>query len=71
MQDIFGLGLAQVLVWGAFFTGAGVVAGVGAARGDRRGDGARPLASTAIVLQILDERGKTTRPMGKRSSRSS
>jgi len=64
-QDIFGLGLAQVLVCGALLTGAGVIAGLAprvaivAAMG-------LALSSTAIVLQILDERGETTETHGQK-----
>ena len=64
-QDIFGLGLAQVLACGALLAGAGVAAGLAprvaivAAMG-------LALSSTAIVLQILEERGETTETHGQK-----
>jgi glutathione-regulated potassium-efflux system protein KefB len=65
-KDIFGLGAAQVLVCGAllmavaiFFVGASPAVAFVAASG-------LAMSSTAIVLQILEERGDTTAPHGQR-----
>ena len=64
-REIFGLGLMQVLVCGALLTLVGVVAGLKppvafiAAMGF-------VLSSTAIVMQLLDERGDTSTPRGQR-----
>jgi glutathione-regulated potassium-efflux system protein KefB len=64
-REIFGLGLAQVVVCGALLTAVGVVAGLKlpvafiAAMGF-------VLSSTAIVMQLLDERGDTSTPRGQR-----
>lgn len=64
-REIFGLGLAQVVVCGALLTLVGVLAGLKppvafiAAMGF-------VLSSTAIVMQLLDERGDTSTPRGQR-----
>jgi glutathione-regulated potassium-efflux system protein KefB len=64
-REIFGLGLLQVLVCGALLTGVGAAAGLKlpvafiAAMGF-------VLSSTAIVMQLLDERGDTSTPRGQR-----
>lgn len=64
-REIFGLGLAQVVVCGALLTLVGVAAGLKlpvafiAAMGF-------VLSSTAIVMQLLDERGDTSTPRGQR-----
>lgn len=64
-REIFGLGLLQVVVCGALLTLVGVVAGLKppvafiAAMGF-------VLSSTAIVMQLLDERGDTSTPRGQR-----
>jgi glutathione-regulated potassium-efflux system protein KefB len=63
--EIFGLGVAQVAVCGALLTGVGVLAGFPpvvsliAAMGF-------VLSSTAIVMQILEERSDTTSQRGQR-----
>lgn len=64
--QIFGLGAAQVCICGGLLTALGVaydfplilsfIAGMGFV-----------LSSTAIVMQILDERGETSTPSGQRS----
>ncbi|MCP4381138.1 MAG: potassium transporter [Hyphomicrobiales bacterium] len=64
-RDIFGLGLTQVLFCGALLTLAAVLFGVAppvaivAAMG-------LALSSTAIVMQVLEERGETTDPHGQK-----
>lgn len=64
-REIFGLGLMQVVVCGALLTLVGMVAGLKppvafiAAMGF-------VLSSTAIVMQLLDERGDTSTPRGQR-----
>lgn len=65
-RDIFGLGLAQVLVCGGLLAGGAIAAGIDpkvavvAAMG-------LALSSTAVVMQILDERGETTEPHGQKT----
>ncbi len=64
-REIFGLGLIQVVVCGALLTGVGVAAGYPwqvafiAAMGF-------VLSSTAIVMQLLEERGEVASPAGQR-----
>ncbi len=64
-RDIFGLGLSQIAFCGALLTGVGVLAGYPwqaafiAAMGFT-------MTSTAIVLQLLDERGETNAPQGQK-----
>ncbi|MBN8999494.1 MAG: cation:proton antiporter [Rhizobiales bacterium] len=54
-RDIFGLGLAQVIVCGALLTGAGILAGLPPPAAFVAGMGF-VLTSTATVMQLLDER---------------
>lgn len=64
-RDIFGLGAAQVAVCGLLLTGVGMVFGLApkvaffAAMGF-------VLTSTAVVVQVLNERGDTGSPEGQR-----
>jgi glutathione-regulated potassium-efflux system protein KefB len=64
-RQIFGLGLAQVAACGALLTGAGIAAGLSpivafiAAMGF-------VLSSTAVIVQMLDERGDLATPHGQR-----
>jgi glutathione-regulated potassium-efflux system protein KefB len=64
-REIFGLGALQVSVCGALLTGLGILFGLTpivaffAAMGF-------VLTSTAVVMQILDERGDTATPQGQR-----
>ena len=62
-RDIFGLGLAQVIVCGALLTGAGILAGLPPPAAFVAGMGF-VLTSTATVMQLLDERGETASPAG-------
>ena len=64
--DIFGLGAAQVIVCGALLTGAGVLAGFTPAVAFVAAAGIA-LSSTAIVMQILEERGETTETHGQKT----
>ena len=64
-REIFGLGLAQVVACGALLTGAGVLAGFAPAVAFVAAMGF-VLSSTAIVMQLLDERGDTSTPRGQR-----
>lgn len=66
-RDIFGLGAAQVATCGALLTGVGMllfeltpVVALIAALGFT-------LSSTAIVFQVLDERGEMSTPQGQRT----
>jgi glutathione-regulated potassium-efflux system protein KefB len=63
---IFGLGAAQVLLCGAVLTGAGVLVGLSPAVAFVAASGLT-LSSTAIVMQILEERGETTAPHGQKT----
>jgi glutathione-regulated potassium-efflux system protein KefB len=64
-REIFGLGLSQIAFCGAVLTGIGILAGYPweaafiAAMGFT-------MTSTAIVLQLLDERGETNGPQGQK-----
>ncbi len=64
--DIFGLGAAQVIVCGALLTGAGMLAGLSPAVAFVAASGLA-LSSTAIVMQILEERGETTETHGQKT----
>ena len=65
-HQIFGLGLAQVVVCGGLLAGAAIAAGLDqliaivAAMG-------LALSSTAVVMQILEERDETTEPHGQKT----
>ena len=64
--DIFGLGAAQVIVCGALLTGAGWLAGLPPAVAFVAAAG-MALSSTAIVMQILEERGEATETHGQKT----
>jgi len=64
-REIFGLGVVQVAVCGALLTGAGIAAGWSPIVSFVAGMGF-VLSSTAIVFQLLDERGQTSTPAGQR-----
>jgi glutathione-regulated potassium-efflux system protein KefB len=64
-RDIFGLGIAQVTVCGALITGVGVLFGFPPLLAFLAAMGF-VLSSTAIVMQILEERGDTATPQGQR-----
>lgn len=64
-RDIFGLGAAQVLVCGAMLTGLGLAAGLAPAVAFIAAMGF-VLTSTAVVMQILEERGITSTERGQR-----
>ena len=64
-REIFGLGVVQVAVCGALLTGAGIAAGWSPIVSFVAGMGF-VLSSTAIVFQLLDERGETSTPAGQR-----
>ena len=65
-RDIFGLGVAQVFGCGALLTSVGVIGGFPwqvafiAAMGF-------VLSSTAVIMQMMDERGETSTPAGQRN----
>ncbi|MCO6052090.1 monovalent cation:proton antiporter-2 (CPA2) family protein [Mesorhizobium sp. RP14(2022)] len=65
-RQIFGLGVAQVLVCGILLTFVGVAAGFPVAASFIAGMGFT-LSSTAIVMQLLEERGETATPDGQRA----
>jgi glutathione-regulated potassium-efflux system protein KefB len=64
-KEIFGLGVAQVVVCGAILTGVGILAGLPHAVAFVGAMGF-VLSSTAIAVQVLDEQGKTSTPYGQR-----
>lgn len=63
--EIFGLGLVQVLTAITVLTGAGLVLGLSPVIAFVAGTGF-VLTSTAIVMQMLQERGSLQRPKGRR-----
>ena len=65
-RQIFGLGALQVGVCGALLTGAGLLAGFPPVTAFIGAMGFT-LTSTAVVAQILDERGDTLTPLGQRA----
>lgn len=64
-RQIFGLGLAQVVVCGALLTALGMGAGLKPVVAFIAAMGF-VLSSTAIVMQLLEERGDTSTPRGQR-----
>ncbi|HET7715143.1 MAG TPA: monovalent cation:proton antiporter-2 (CPA2) family protein [Bauldia sp.] len=64
-REIFGLGVAQVLICAALLTGVGILAGFSPAMAFVAGAGF-VLTSTAVVLQVLEERGETNEPSGQK-----
>lgn len=64
-REIFGLGAAQVALCGASLTAAGVMIGLSPVVALVAGMGFT-LSSTAIVFQMLNERGETSTPRGQR-----
>ncbi|HEY5082388.1 MAG TPA: monovalent cation:proton antiporter-2 (CPA2) family protein [Bauldia sp.] len=65
-RDIFGLGLAQVVLSTAVLMVAGIAIGVAPATAFVAASGLA-MSSTAIVLQILEERGESTEPYGQKT----
>src|SRR5690606_23635884 len=63
--QIFVLGVAQVLACGAVLTGAGWLLGLSPAAAFVAAFGFA-MTSTALVLQLLEERGETNEPGGQR-----
>ena len=63
--EIFGLGVAQVAVCSALLTGIGILAGFPPAIAFVAGAGF-VLTSTAVVLQVLEERGEMSEPAGQK-----
>jgi glutathione-regulated potassium-efflux system protein KefB len=64
-REILGLGVAQVAVCGALLTGVGVLFGFSGPAAFVAALGFT-LTSTAIVIQLLDERGETNEPSGQK-----
>lgn len=64
-RQIFGLGVIQVVICGAVLTGIGVLLGFSPVVAFVAGMGF-VLTSTAIVMQILTERGELSTPHGQR-----
>jgi len=65
-RQIFGLGTLQVLTCGVLLTGVGIFAGFPPTAAFIAAMGFT-LTSTAVVMQILDERGDTSTPFGQRA----
>ncbi|MEN5083815.1 monovalent cation:proton antiporter-2 (CPA2) family protein [Bosea sp. TWI1241] len=64
--EIFGLGLSQVALCGALLTGVGLLGGLSGPAAFVAGMGF-VLSSTAVVMQMLDERGETSTPQGQQA----
>ncbi len=64
-KEIFGLGVMQVGTCGALLTGVGVLLGFTPAVAFVAGMGF-VLTSTAVVIQVLNERGEISAPAGRR-----
>ncbi len=64
--QIFGLGLAQVLLCIALLTGAGVLLGLSPAVAFIAGAGF-VLSSTAVIMSVLKERGELAGPQGQQA----
>ncbi len=64
-NEIFGLGLAQVLVCSALLTGVGMLFGLSLAVAFVAASGF-VLTSTATVMLLMDERGETVSPRGQK-----
>jgi len=64
--QIFGLGLAQVLICIALLTGAGILLGLPAAAAFIAGSGF-VLSSTAVIMSILKERGEIATHQGQQA----
>ena len=62
---IFGLGVAQVVICGALLTGVALLIGLPPAAAFIGAMGLA-LSSTAVVMQILEERGETREPHGQK-----
>lgn len=65
-REIFGLGVAQVIICGLLLTAAGSLAGLKPPVAFIAGMGF-VLSSTAVVMQMLDERGETSTPQGQKA----
>lgn len=65
-REIFGLGATQVVVCGALLTAAGIAGGLPPAAAFVAGMGF-VLSSTAVVMQMLNERGETSTPQGQKA----
>ncbi|PWR23899.1 monovalent cation:proton antiporter-2 (CPA2) family protein [Zavarzinia compransoris] len=65
-REIFGLGVAQVVACGALLTGVGVLLGYAPVVAFIGGAGF-VLSSTAVVMQVLNERGETATPAGQQA----
>jgi len=65
-KDIFGLGAAQVMAAGVLLTLTGMAAGLSIAVSFVASMGF-VLSSTAVIMQMLDERGELSAPQGQRA----
>jgi len=65
-REIFGLGVAQVALCGALLTGVGYAYGLPLPAAFLAGMGF-VLSSTAVVMQMLNERGETSTPQGQQA----
>lgn len=65
-REIFGLGVAQVMLCGALLTGVGYAYGLPLPAAFLVGMGF-VLSSTAVVMQMLNERGETSTPQGQQA----
>lgn len=65
-RQIFGLGVTQVLTCGALLTAVGMACGLAAPVAFLAGMGF-VLSSTAVIMQMLEERGETSTAMGQKA----
>ncbi|MEQ1784106.1 MAG: cation:proton antiporter, partial [Hyphomonadaceae bacterium] len=65
-KDIFGLGLAQVLVCGALLSGVGIAFGLPAPAAVIGAFGF-VLSSTAVIMKMMEDRGEVSASAGQRS----
>lgn len=65
-REIFGLGILQVTVCGALLTGVGILLGLSPVVAFIGAMGFT-LTSTAVVVQVLNERGETSTALGQRA----
>ncbi len=65
-RDIFGLGLAQVLVCGGLLSGVGIAFGL-PWRAAVIGAFGFVLSSTAVIMKMMEDKGEVSSPAGQRS----
>src|SRR6185369_5189606 len=66
-RDIFGLGVAQLVITAAAIAGLAIATGMFYWRGALLAGLALALSATSIALRILEERGHLQQPYGQRA----